>query len=113
VDTDFVIITGKITQVGINPVSINFKTPNADTDKAAILLLDRRKVREDMPLELNGEEVRNGVRQNDSNDFHGQTSLVRSGTLRSGAEDNVLTMAASVFLDTFQVDNVVLLYKTK
>jgi hypothetical protein len=112
---EFVIVESQRTQVtaATGPVSFEFLTRNADPDQPAILLLDRRHVYETMPMELNEVVIANGVRENNLGDFHGQTSLVRARLLRDGDEKNVLVMRTGYLFSPNEVDNIVLLYRTK
>ena len=87
-----------------------FRTPNADPRFESVLLLDRRKVVQALAMALNGEGIDNGVRVNNSEEFHGQTTIVPKGTLRDGDQENVLTIRPKSFLASGQVDNIVLMY---
>jgi hypothetical protein len=108
----YAIVTARRTDVngGTGEVSFEFPTPNADPRFQSVLLLDRRNVLQAMPMELNGEGIDNGVRENDSDDFHGQTTIVRAETLRNGDQLNVLTIRPSLAFASSQVDNIVLMY---
>jgi hypothetical protein len=114
--TDFVIVTDTTTDVNAanDPVEIEFKTPNADPTKPSVLLLERRKVvQQPILVELNDRGINNGVRRNDSDDFHGQALPIDPGTLHTGTKPNVLRLKVKAFLDSGQVDNIVLFYTSK
>jgi hypothetical protein len=114
--TDFVIVTDGIINVngGIPPVEIEFETRNADPTKPSVLLLERSKVvPSPILVELNDRGIDNGVRRNDSEDFHGQSLPIPPGTLHTGTKRNVLRLKVKAFLASGQVDNIVLFYTSK
>jgi hypothetical protein len=113
--TDFVIVTDRITDVnhGIPPVEIEFETRNADPTKPSVLLLERRRVHQPLPVELNDTGINNGVRRNESDDFIGQSLPIPPGTLHTGTKRNVLRLTSGQFLASSQVDNIVLFYTSK
>jgi hypothetical protein len=82
----YAVVTARRTDVNIatGEASFEFPTPNADPRFPSVLLLDRRKVPRALAMELNCEGIDNGVRVNDSDDFHGQTTIVDAETLRNG-----------------------------
>jgi hypothetical protein len=113
--TDFVIVIDRITDVnhGIPPVEIEFETRNADPTKPSVLFLERRRVHEPLPVELNDRGINNGVRRNESEDFIGQALPIDPGTLHTGTKRNVLRLKSGTFLALSQVDNIVLFYTSK
>jgi hypothetical protein len=108
----YVVVTANRTDVSgpTSEVSFEFPTPNADPRFESVLLLDRRNVINPLAMELNGVPIDNGVRENNSDEFHGQTTIVRKGSLRNGDQENVLTIRTSLVLVASQVDNIVLMY---
>lgn len=109
--TDFTFIFGSRQEIRGVSKTFTFRTPNVDTSQGAVLMFHARGVvSRAESLQINGQNIGNGVPRSPSkDDWTGHVLLVPSGVLNENG-DNVMELGDRGI--RYFVDNCVLFYKT-